>query len=343
MLHIRYASFAKLLACGILAVLILAGCGTKPTDPTETTAPESLSGTALLEALNTALAEAPEDKTGLDVLEQMGYAPVDLRTEDQNQLVIYHPSTRQFLLLDKTNVKTPTIVFPEGIAWEDLGEIMSVKMKTMEKASILYNKYVCIGDSLSYGDGSSAGNRSWCNLIAERMDAQLYKLAVSGESVWEHMRQQVEQVPEDADLVTVLMGTNDSGLLAAKKFPLGDVDAVLAMENDSPEDYENSQLFNDSLIGRYRWCLEALQRKAPNARIIVVTPLPYNNERYTAQIVEAEKALCLAMGVEVIVPTESPIFEVEAFKKLQVDNLHPNDEGYQVVADFVFEYIENTL
>lgn len=323
----------------LAAAMLLAGCSpaqsVNPTEPS--TEPAHLSGTALLDALNQALSESQEDPA--QILQQMGYSTKDLDASEKDHLVVYHPSTRQFLLLDLTKANSPAVEYPETILWKDLGDILSVNMRTLEKPKLLYKYYTCLGDSTSYGAGSSAGNRSWCDIIAEKLGAQLHKAAANSQTVWDHLREQVETVPEHADLVTLLMGVNDNGYVHLGKFQVGDVDAVLAMENDSPEDYENSALYNDSFIGRFRWCLEALQRKAPDARIIVVTPLPYNNEQVTAQIVAAEKALCQAMGVEVIVPTDSPIFELSAFRPMQPDNLHPNDDGYQVVADFIYPYI----
>ncbi len=331
----------KALVYVLLVAAVFAGCTPAQTpDPTESsTQPARLSGVALLEALNAELTNMTDEQTPLDILQQMGYTKYDLDAFEKDHQVVYHPSTRQYLLLDLTKANAPAVEFPQGMTWEDVGDIMNLNMKQLEKTKLLYKIYACIGDSTSYGAGSSSGDKSWCDIIANKMGAQLYKAAGNSQSVWEHLRLQIEAIPESTDLVTVLMGVNDNGYVHLGKFQVGDAATVLAMENDKPEDYESSDLYNHSFIGRFRWCLEALQRKVPGARIIVVTPLPYNNEYVTAQIVAAEKALCQEMGIEVIVPTDSPIFEVSAFNKLQIDGLHPNDEGYQVVADFVYAYI----
>lgn len=140
-------------------------------------------------------------------------------------------------------------------------------------------------------------------------------MASNGQRIWDvnHFRYQVERVQEDAELVTVMIGVNDRPLIASGDETLGVVDDVIMMENDEPVDYNNSALFNDSVLGRYRWCLERLRVKAPNARIVVFTPLPYNNNEKLIDIVRAEASICYALGIEVYIPTDSEAFETSYF------------------------------
>lgn len=200
-----------------------------------------------------------------------------------------------------------------------------------------YGKYTCLGDSISYGAGSTAGNVSWCDYLAEKLGATLTKYAVSGQKIWENLRGQVEKVGADAELITLMMGVNDCTEISAGTKILGDVDDVIMMENDNPDNYESSALYNDSVLGRFRWCLERLKVKAPNARIIVITPLPYNDDATLKQLVQAQASICNAIGIEVLIPTDSVAFSTNYFQALQSDTLHPNDAGYKVVAGYVYQ------
>lgn len=200
-----------------------------------------------------------------------------------------------------------------------------------------YGKYTCLGDSISYGAGSTTGNVSWCDYLAEQLGATLTKYAVSGQKIWEHLRSQVEKVGADAELVTLMMGVNDCSEISASTKTLGVVDDVIMMENDNPENYEDSTLYNDSVLGRFRWCLERLKVKAPNARIVVITPLPYNDNATLKQLIQAQASICNAIGIEVLIPTDSIAFSTDYFQTLQSDTLHPNDAGYKVVAGYVYQ------
>lgn len=202
-----------------------------------------------------------------------------------------------------------------------------------------YSKYTCLGDSISYGANSTTGNTSWCNYLAEMIGATLTKLASNGQRIWDvnHFRYQVERVAEDAELVTVMIGVNDRPLIVSGDETLGVVDDVIMMDNDEPVDYANSTLFNDSVLGRYRWCLERLRVKAPKARIVVFTPTPYNDSEKLVDIIRGEASICRALGLEVHNPTDSTDFNTTYFHTLQADTLHPNDAGYKVFAGYAYQ------
>lgn len=225
----------------------------------------------------------------------------------------------------------------DGI-WNKVGNIKGADGKNGADSTLKqYGKYTCLGDSISYGAGSTAGNVSWCDYLAEQLGATLTKYAVSGQKIWENLRGQVEKVGADAELITLMMGVNDCSEISSGTKTLGEVDDVIMMENDNPENYEGSTLYNDSVLGRFRWCLERLKVKAPNARIVVITPLPYNDNATLKQLVQAQASICNAIGIEVLVPTDSVAFSTEYFQTLQSDTLHPNDAGYKVVAGYVYQ------
>lgn len=232
-----------------------------------------------------------------------------------------------------------TLVDGETPLNKDLLDYMQDGIAEASKRSKTYSKYTCLGDSISYGATSTSGKTSWCDYLAEMIGATLTKRAVSGQRIWDHLRSQVEKVTEDVELVTLMMGVNDCSLIANGSETLGVVDDVIVMNNDAPIDYANSTLYNDSVLGRFRWCLERLRAKATNARIIVFTPLPYNDNKTLLELVRAEASICWSLGIEVYIPTDSTAFNTSYFQALQSDTLHPNDAGYKVFAGYAYQQL----
>ena len=209
-----------------------------------------------------------------------------------------------------------------------------------------YTKYACVGDSISFGASSTGGKTSWCNYLAERLGATLQKRATNGSYIYSHMRSQIEGISADTELVTIMMGTNDAHAFKnelTEGLEIGNVKLIIGMENDYPDDYTQSSIYANglSILGVFRWCLERLRRKLPNARIVVITPLPSSSRDETVlnTIIVGEASICHFLGIEVYMPTSSAMFDFTYINILFADGLHPNDAGYKAIAGWVYQNI----
>lgn len=207
-----------------------------------------------------------------------------------------------------------------------------------------YSTYACIGDSISYGANSSDGKTSWCNYLAEKIGATLQKRAGNGQKIWENMYSQVNGINADTEFITIMIGVNDCSEIAdaSNEKTMYGTDKTIADVINAEFDSSNQTngLYTDyGVIGRFRWCVEYAKVKAPNARIMVITPLPYNNNTTLEEMVKAEASICNAIYTEVYIPTDSEEFNTQYFQGLQADNLHPNDAGYKAVAGWVYQRI----
>ena len=210
-----------------------------------------------------------------------------------------------------------------------------------------YLKYSAIGDSISYGAGSTSGNTSWCNILADKIGATLQKRAGSGQKIWENLLAQINGTNTDAELITVMMGVNDISDIGTSKTWYGTHNVEGTLTENTIADVIN-QTFNDSntstglyadygVIGRFSWCLQHLQVRCPNARIIVITLTPYNDNAGVTKMVRSQGAVCDALNIEHYDPTMWPEYNTNFFQALQADTLHPNDAGYKVIAGWVYK------
>lgn len=151
--------------------------------------------------------------------------------------------------------------------------------------------YVSLGDSYSSGVGllpvsDEVCNRSSINypsLVAKRFGfADFIDATCAGASSKDLFTAQtnakgsnppqLDQVPEDADLVTIGMGLNDNGLSIALLYPCLEVNGQVAASCDVYLQQPNS-VFDTAIAtmaGSVRADLDDIREKAPDARIVLV-------------------------------------------------------------------------
>jgi lysophospholipase L1-like esterase len=226
--------------------------------------------------------------------------------------------------------------------------IMCLNSKNYSK-----NWYV-IGDSISFGTYSESGGTiqrlpsiAYTTLSSERLGYNLTNYAVpnlgftvdaTDESFTDLTLPDVltNHAYDDADLVTIALGTNDYGR-----------DGILGTIAD------NSSV--NSVYGRIKLIVETLQTKCPRARIIFITPIPRetsgtisgrfcmtepNNNGFTLNAVkEAIITACEYYGIEYINMTDTCVLNYSNYTVYQLDGLHPTITGHAKLADWFINRI----
>lgn len=199
--------------------------------------------------------------------------------------------------------------------------------------------FYALGDSTTYGAGSTTGNTSWANILTTLADfSNFTKLAANGAFCMYHpnyarLSTQVNSVPSNYDgIITIMIGTNDF----MQDSPLGDSSVTMGKSYVNLTDTDN---FADS----FRYNLETLKRKCPDAIILCITPLPSRDagdehghwdETNLFAIRQIERDICNAMGIPIIESAKEFGLSryVYDWKHFYSDFLHPNDLGYKRIA-----------
>ncbi len=203
---------------------------------------------------------------------------------------------------------------------------------------------VFYGDSITYGATLQTGEKRYCEIMAERLDFDLFNKAVSGSALAlprpdKNLESGCTIIERNADLnrqahIAVLMyGAND--FFASNHIsPIGDPD-------DRPERLEDV----DSFYGSIRYAVKTLRKENEDLRILFLTPLYRHSPKvngnmdtiadYSAVIEE------LAEECDYRVINMYGIFENLDFTPggpLTTDGVHPNAAGHQLMADFLLNY-----
>jgi len=195
-----------------------------------------------------------------------------------------------------------------------------------------------LGDSISYGQGSTSGTTSYLDIIQAKVGFKtLVKRAISGITVKPtsgrgELYTQVAAVGGGVDLITVMVGVND----AIVNNTIGDLPTVLGKTYAS---LDKTLSFAEA----FRYNIETLKVNFPNAKIIVISPLKTTSAWTTAvnlqKYIDAEIAICNYLSVPFIDANNlSGIYPTGTFTP---DGLHPNDAGYALLADCVLKGIIN--
>lgn len=200
-----------------------------------------------------------------------------------------------------------------------------------------------LGDSITFGHGTTASEKTFCKLIEKRYGAVCRNYGICGTRI---ARQQTDtndfcaravKMDKDADAVVIFGGTND----------FGHGDAPLGTMSDRTPD-----TFYGALHTLYTSLLEIYTEKP----IVIVTPLHRVNEDnprgdgnkpsdvgvlktyvdiirevaeyYSLPVLDLYKNSGMQPKVPVIRETYIP------------DGLHPNDKGHMIIADKFAEFLK---
>jgi len=195
-----------------------------------------------------------------------------------------------------------------------------------------------LGDSITYGEGSTTGTTSYANIIQTKVGFKsLSKQAISGITVKPtvgrgELYTQVSAVTVGTELITVMVGVND----AIVNNTLGDLPTVLGKTYAS---LDKTLSFTEA----FRYNIETLKINFPSAKIIIISPLKTTSAWTTSanlqKYIDAEIAICNYLSVPFIDANNlSGIYPTGTFTP---DGLHPNDAGYALLADCVLKGIIN--
>jgi lysophospholipase L1-like esterase len=197
-----------------------------------------------------------------------------------------------------------------------------------------------LGDSLTRGIGDSSG-KGYIGKLKQKMEnvnqskLSMMNLAVSGQTSPELVKQLEDARTQDfikkANWITITIGSND---LFRGSGQLENID--LAEAQKSLELYKKN-------VTQILTLLRSLNPKASIIMLGIYNPFAgLENEKTTSRLVaewnNALQKTASDYSNVLVVPTFD-LFQVHTKKFLSSDNFHPNDNGYQRIADRVFPVI----
>ena len=228
----------------------------------------------------------------------------------------------------------------EEIEYTGIAEVKEeIKMATPSAFSLDGLKVLCLGDSITAGQGLTADAR-WTNVLASEYDWTLTNKSQGGISL--------------SSYYYTANGTTDVSI--AKKAEIlktmtvkPDVIIVWGGHNDISYRYSPLGTWNDettdSFKGALKYIAELAHEYAPDATLFVLTPLWFNENPYTLKVPENTSDTNL-MFVDAIyegaekygwIPINMDLCGVTAFTKSDflLDNVHPNAAGTELIVEFL--------
>jgi lysophospholipase L1-like esterase len=234
--------------------------------------------------------------------------------------------------------------FALGIKEIMLPQIQTNQSQTQKEEDITVSKeglLLGLGDSLTRGIGDSTGDgyigRLKKNIEAtDKTHLSLMNLAVSGAVSSQLVKQledpQTKKFVQQAKWITITIGSND---LFRGSGQLENIDITGAQK--SLETYKK----NVAVI------IPTLKKWNPNATILVLgiyNPFAgLENEKLTSGLVHEWNNALLEISSnysKVMVVSTFDLFQIKNKQYLSSDNFHPNDKGYQRMADRVFQAVQ---
>jgi lysophospholipase L1-like esterase len=233
--------------------------------------------------------------------------------------------------------------FALGVKEILLPQIQTTQQITQSNEDVSISKeglLLGLGDSLTRGIGDSSG-QGYLGRLKKKMETtgqsslSMMNLAVSGEVSPQLVKQvedtQTQTLVKQAKWITITIGSND---LFRGSGQLENID--LASSKKSLDAYKKN-------ISRI---LQLLRKLNPNATIIfmgIYNPFSgLENEKLTSSLVADWNSALLKITSNyskvIVVPTFD-LFQVNNKQHLSSDHFHPNDAGYQRIADRVFQII----
>ena len=207
-----------------------------------------------------------------------------------------------------------------------LSRSLTLQQKTKEDKTV-YKKiadgdsvsYLIIGDSIGRGSGASEKKYKW-NKVLERKMKEAHNITMRGDTL----------VQSGATAFEGLFKLQAEKNYFSKKY---DVIFILFGENDRK--YMNPHDF--SIL--YEALIRSAKDKHPNAEIVTITENPLKDRDFA----DAIKKISNHYRTTHINMMEAFSSHSKSAAELTVDEVHPNDEGYRLYADTIYDRLmENT-
>lgn len=198
-------------------------------------------------------------------------------------------------------------------------------------------KIACLGDSLTAGSNMNNledyARYSYPAVLKNILNAEtVYNMGIGGSSYGRYWDQafvdRYKEIPEDADIILVMGGTNDGFAASVKE--LGNI----------------NEKKKRTFYGDVDELMKGLKKDYPNAKIIFATPLPnvlhdylMNQRDYLlpqSAFADAIKQLAAENDIDVIDLYNSNILDThdaQVISTYMPDGVHGNPAGYQVLAE----------
>ncbi|TKC19589.1 GDSL family lipase [Robertmurraya kyonggiensis] len=225
---------------------------------------------------------------------------------------------------------------------------LSVDKKEQIPADFLPKSYtiVSVGDSLTQGVGDSTKRGGYLPYLEERLeqekgikDATIYNYGVSGNRTSQVLNrlknQEVKGAIQKADIVLITTGGNDVMKVVKENFPelnLRDFDReLISYEKNLTSVFDTIRKENPDvtigLIGLYN----PFYTLFADVKEMELVTAKWNQ---VSQNVLARYDNSLFVGI-------AEIFKESEENLLYTDYFHPNDKGYQLMADKAFSVLQN--
>lgn len=205
-----------------------------------------------------------------------------------------------------------------------------------------------LGDSITFGSGTSGEEKRFSNLIEAWTGAVCRNYGIGGTRIALQRKpsndpaydqdfcSRVDKMDADADVVVVFGGTND----------FGHGDAPFGRMEDRT---------NATFCGALHTLYTRLINRYPEALIVVLTPLHRADEDSMRGSQKTEDVAVLKSYIQAIRETAEyyglPVLDLYACSGLQPavpvirerylpDGLHPNDAGHQILAHKIVEFLK---
>ena len=248
------------------------------------------------------------------------------------QIIPYRPVQAELTLEQRRALRSS---YEETIAVNEVDKAV-INRNTLDFSD---KKIACLGDSLTEGsnldDLENYQQYSYPSVLKRLLNAEeVYNLGIGGSSYGRYWEQafvdRYKEIPQDADIILIMGGTNDG--FAASDKELG------SLEEKAPRTY----------YGDVDELMRGLKADYPNAKIIFVTPLPNILHDYLRSereyllpqqvFADAIKELAAQHQIDVIDLYHSNILDThdaQVISNYMPDGVHGNQAGYQILAEHI--------
>lgn len=207
-------------------------------------------------------------------------------------------------------------------------------------------KWVVLGDSLT--EVNNKATKRYYDYIADVTEIDPYNMGVSGTGYLmsnseanDNFYNRVDDIPNDADLITIFGSGNDTSLMLNSTAPLGNV----------------TDTTTDTICGAINLTITKVQTTHPLVPFGIIAPTPWsrynpftNQTNEMAQYCEKLKEICSLRGVPYLdlyrcsnLRPWDNTFQSLAYSHDNGNGVHPDENGHRIIAPRIMNFIESLI